>query len=210
MAEPFLIPAEPARAEIRVLNSRFIASIAPAPSVAAARAFIAGVRAEMPDASHHVYAYVIGYAGTTTLGMSDDGEPPGTAGRPALAVLRGSGMGDIALVVTRYFGGTLLGTGGLVHAYGDAAKAALAIVRRAEKIERRIAELLLPYSAYEQACRLAAAHEGTIVGEAFAADVTLRVQLPLARLVAFTTAIEELTAGEVIVSVDDSDRISES
>lgn len=203
MAEPLLIPAEPARAEIRVLNSRFVASVAPAPSVEAARAVIAGVRAAMPDASHHVYAYVIGHAGTTTLGMSDDGEPPGTAGRPALAVLRGSGLGDIALVVTRYFGGTLLGTGGLVHAYGDAAKAVLAIVRREQKIERRTAELLLPYGAYEQARRLAAAHEGAIVGEAFAADVTLRVRLPLARLAEFTTAITELTAGEVVVSVVD-------
>ncbi len=202
MAELFLIPAEPARAEIRVLNSRFIASIAPAPSVEAARAFVASVRAKMPDASHHVYAYVIGHAGTTTLGMSDDGEPPGTAGRPALAVLRGSGLGDIALVVTRYFGGTLLGTGGLVHAYGDAAKAVLALVPREQKIERRTAELLLPYSAYEQARRLAAAHAGTIESEAFAADVTLRVRLPLAQLAAFTAAIEQLTAGEAVVSVD--------
>ena len=86
--------------------------------------------------------------------MSDDGEPPGTAGRPALAVLRGSGLGDIALVVTRYFGGTLLGTGGLVRAYGDAAKAVLAIAAREEKIERRALRVLLPYSAYEQARRL--------------------------------------------------------
>src|SRR5262249_27232794 len=97
-----LIPAERARAEIRVVNSRFIASAAPTASVEAARAFIAEQRAAMPDASHHVYAYVIGHGATTTLGMSDDGEPSGTAGRPALAVLRGSGLGDVTLVVTRY------------------------------------------------------------------------------------------------------------
>src|SRR3954467_13767905 len=134
---PKLIPASSARTEIRASNSRFIASAAPAATVEAARRFIAGVRAEMPDASHHVYAYIVGHGATTTLSMTDDGEPPGTAGRPVMAVLKGSGLGDVALVVTRYFGGTLLGTGGLVHAYGDAAKAVLTILPRAEKIERR-------------------------------------------------------------------------
>src|ERR671921_1142335 len=94
------------------------------------------IRAEMPDAAHHVYAYIVGHGATTTLGMSDDGEPSGTAGRPVMAVLKGSGLGDVALVITRYFGGTLLGTGGLVRAYGDAAKAVLAILPRTEKIER--------------------------------------------------------------------------
>ncbi|MFN8501193.1 YigZ family protein [Kouleothrix sp.] len=195
-----LVPAAPARAEIRVVNSRFIASIAPAASVDAARAFIAAVRAEMPDASHHVHAYLIGHGATTTLGASDDGEPPGTAGRPTLAVLRGSGLGDTALVVTRYFGGTLLGTGGLVRAYGDAAKAVLAIVPRAEKIERRVLELVVEYGAYEPVRRLAAAHAGSILAEQFAADVTLQVRLPLAQLAAFTRQLEELTAGRARVA----------
>src|SRR5215212_5064220 len=145
------VPAGLAQAEIRAANSRFIASVAPSATVEAARAVIAGIRAEMPDANHHVYAYIIGHGATTTLGMSDDGEPAGTAGRPALAVLRGSRLGDITLVITRYFGGTLLGTGGLVRAYGDAAKAVLAVVPREEKIERRVLELTLPYTAYEPA-----------------------------------------------------------
>src|SRR3954447_8809272 len=131
---PKLIPAGPARTQNRASNSRLIASAPPSATVEAARAFIVGVRAEMPDASHHVYAYIIGHGSTTTMSMTDDGEPPGTAGRPVMAVLRGSGLGDLVIVVTRYFGGTLLGTGGLVRAYGDAAKAVLAILPRAEKI----------------------------------------------------------------------------
>jgi uncharacterized YigZ family protein len=190
------VPAGPARAEIRASNSRFIASVAPSATVEAARAVIAGIRAEMPDATHHVYAYIIGHGATTTLGMSDDGEPAGTAGRPALAVLRGSGLGDITLVITRYFGGTLLGTGGLVRAYGDAAKAVLALVPREEKIERRALELALPYAAYEPARRLVAAHAGSIMAEEFAADVTMRVLLPIAHIAAFTREIEALTAGQ--------------
>jgi uncharacterized YigZ family protein len=193
------IPAGRARTEIRVSNSRFVATAAPAASVEAARAFIAEIRAEMPDASHHVYAYIIGHGATTILGMSDDGEPPGTAGRPALAVLRGSGLGDAVLVVTRYFGGTLLGTGGLVHAYGDAAKAVLAALPRAEKIERRELTVTLSYAAYEPARRLVAAHAGSILGEEFAADVTLRVLLPAAQAAAFGAALGEATSGQAQV-----------
>ncbi|HNP85919.1 MAG TPA: YigZ family protein [Kouleothrix sp.] len=205
MSEPVFVPAAPARTEIRVLNSRFIASIAPATSVEAARTFIANVRADMPDASHHVYAYVIGHGATTTLGTTDDGEPPGTAGRPTLAVLRGSGLGDVVLVITRYFGGTLLGTGGLVRAYSDAAKAVLALVPREEKIERRVLTVLLPYSAYEQARRLLAGQAGSILAEEFATDVTLKVLLPAAHIVAFSTQLEELTAGQALIDVEATD-----
>jgi uncharacterized YigZ family protein len=196
------VPVARARAEIRASNSRFIATAGPAASVEAARAMIAEIRAEMPDASHHVYAYVIGHGATTTLGMSDDGEPSGTAGRPVLAVLRGSGLGDVALVVTRYFGGTLLGTGGLVRAYGDAAKAVLATLPREEKIERHSLTLVLPYAAYEPARRLLASLAGSVIDESFAAQVTLRVLLPLAQVDQFVAAIGELTAGQA--QIDDS------
>jgi uncharacterized YigZ family protein len=194
-----MIPAERARVEIRVVNSRFIGSIAPAASVDAARAFIAEVRAAMPDASHHVYAYVIGHGASTTLGMSDDGEPSGTAGRPVLAVLKGSGLGDAALVVTRYFGGTLLGTGGLVHAYGDAARAVLAAVARAEKIERCALLVRVPYAAYEQARRLVEAHQGVIETEEFTTDVLLLVVIPRAAESSFQAALVNATSGSAAI-----------
>ena len=197
-----LIPAAPARTEIRVVNSRFIASAGPSASVEAGRAFIAGIRAELPDASHHVYAYIVGHGATTTLGMSDDGEPSGTAGRPVMAVLRGSGLGDVVLVVTRYFGGTLLGTGGLVHAYGDAAKAVLALLPRAEKIERRELTISIAYGVFDQTRRLIAAHAGAVVDEAFAAEVTLRVLIPQAQIEPFTAALGAATAGQARVSVE--------
>ena len=205
MTEPqpkLFIPAARTRASIRASNSRFVATAGPAASVEAARAFIAEIRAEMPDATHHVYAYIIGHGATTTLGMSDDGEPSGTAGRPALAVLRGSGLGDAVLVVTRYFGGTLLGTGGLVRAYGDAARAVLAALPRAEKVERRELAVTLPYAAYEPARRLVAAHAGSILGEDFAADVTLRVLLPAAQATAFAVALGEATAGRAHITME--------
>jgi uncharacterized YigZ family protein len=199
-SEARFVPAARARADIRVVNSRFIATAAPAATVEAARSFIAAIRAEMPDASHHVYAYIVGHGATTTLGMSDDGEPSGTAGRPVMAVLRGSGLGDVVLVVTRYFGGTLLGTGGLVHAYGDAARAVLAALPREEKVERRPLVVTLPYAAYELVRRLVAAYAGNIIEESFAADVTMHVLLPLAQVEPFTVAIGEATAGQAQVS----------
>ncbi len=194
------IPSERTRTDIRVSNSRFIASLAPADSVEAARAFIADIRTEMPDASHHVYAYIIGHGATITLGMSDDGEPSGTAGRPVMAVLQGSDLGDVVLVVTRYFGGTLLGTGGLVHAYGDAARAVLAITPREQKIERCILVVTVPYAAYETVRRLAEAHAGSMADETFAADVTLHVLLPVDESEAFTDAVRDATAGQATIT----------
>jgi uncharacterized YigZ family protein len=194
------VPSERARTDMRVSNSRFIATVAPADSVEAARAFIAEIRAEMPDASHHVYAYIIGHGATTTLGMSDDGEPSGTAGRPVLAVLQGSGLGDVALVVTRYFGGTLLGTGGLVRAYGDAAKAVLALVPREQKIARCTLAVTVPYAAYETVRRIAEAHAGSMADETFAADVMLHVLLPVAEAQAFSDAVREATAGQARIA----------
>ncbi len=110
-SERYPIPATFARTEIRVINSRFIGSADYTPTVDDAKAFIARIREEFPDATHHVYAFLAGYGASVTAGMSDDGEPSGTGGRPMLAVLQGSGLGDITVVATRYFGGTLLGTG---------------------------------------------------------------------------------------------------
>src|SRR5947209_14285779 len=117
MTPAYLIPTATTRIEQEVSRSHFIATLAKVESVAAARAFIASIRAEMPDASHHVYAFKVGYGSSVNEGLSDDGEPSGTSGPPVLAVLRGTDIGDVVLVVTRYFGGTKLGTGGLSRAY---------------------------------------------------------------------------------------------
>jgi len=191
------VPAHAVREEIRASNSRFIASLAPAESVVEARAYIATIRAEMPDATHHVYAYVIGHGATTTLGMSDDGEPSGTAGRPALAVLNGSGMGDVVVVVTRYFGGTLLGTGGLVHAYGDAVRAVVASVPRIEKIARQQCVLVMSYALYEGVKRTLAQYDHHIDDEEFAGDVTMTVTLRVADVGNIRTILIEQTAGQI-------------
>jgi uncharacterized YigZ family protein len=199
------IPAKETRVEILVVNSRFIASAAPAFSVEQAKAFIARMKEEFADASHNVPAYLIGHGASVTAHCSDAGEPSGTAGRPALAVLQGSGLGDIVVVVTRYFGGTKLGTGGLVRAYTDATKAVLEALPRAEKIPTHTVMFSLPYTYLEQARLLVAAQRGQILDETFAADVTVTARFLVERFDAFQAALRELTRGSVEALIIETD-----
>jgi len=120
----YLTLAHPASAEIEAKRSRFRCDVAPVTSEEAARAFIEEVRTGTRDARHHCTAFVLGPDAATER-SNDDGEPSGTAGAPMLDVLRGRGLTDVVAVVTRWFGGTLLGTGGLIRAYGDAVSAAV-------------------------------------------------------------------------------------
>lgn len=193
----YRVPAGTARIEHEVSRSRFIATLGNAESVEAARAFIHERRAEMPDATHHVYAFKVGYGSSITEGVSDDGEPTGTAGPPVLAVLRGADVGDAVLVVTRYFGGIKLGTGGLVRAYGDAARAVIGVMVTQEKIEQRRIGLTLPYPLYERVKRIAGQYEASLDAEEFGAEVTLYLTLPLTALELFTAAIRDLSAGRI-------------
>ncbi|MCC7450424.1 MAG: YigZ family protein [Anaerolineae bacterium] len=193
----YRVPATTTRIENEVNRSRFIATLANVPTVEAAREFIASIRAEMPDANHHVYAFKVGYGASIIEGLSDDGEPSGTAGPPVMAVLRGADIGDTALVVTRYFGGIKLGTGGLVRAYSDAARAVIAATPIHEKIERCQLGLTLPYALYERIKIIAAAHDATIDDETFEADVTLYLTMPVESIDPFTAAIREISAGKL-------------
>jgi uncharacterized YigZ family protein len=201
MSNRYLIPAQETRIEIRVSNSRFIATLAPTFSIEAARAFIERVKTEFSDASHHVPAFVIGHGPSVTAHCNDDGEPSGTAGRPALAVLQGSGLGDAAVVVTRYFGGAKLGTGGLVRAYGDAVRAVLEVAPRAEKAPTHTALLAVPYHLFEQVKLLIEAENGRILDETFAADITLTIQFTVEQFPVFQEALQELSHGSLTAEI---------
>ncbi|MEZ4593854.1 MAG: YigZ family protein [Chloroflexota bacterium] len=208
MANRYPIPAKEARAEIEVKNSRFVATAVPAFTVEEAREFIARIKTEFSDATHNVPAFLIGFGNSVTAHANDDGEPSGTAGRPILAVLQGSGLGDIAVVVTRYYGGTKLGTGGLVRAYGDAAKAVLEILPRAEKVPTHTTMLALPYNLLEQVRLLVGAWNGRILDEEFAADITMTMQFTTSKFPGFQDALRELSHGslaaEIIETNDDT------
>lgn len=189
------IPKARTRVETRASNSRFIATIDMAPTMRAAQDFLREMRAEMPDATHHVYAFRIGYGASVSEALSDDGEPAGTSGPPTMAVLRGADIGDVALVITRYFGGTKLGTGGLVQAYTESAKAALAACERVQKIERIGLRVCVPYAVLERARRILVDNECLLDSEEFAADITLLFRAPADRLAEIDRVFTNLTAG---------------
>ena len=194
-SERRVIPAREARSEIKVINSRFIATAAPVFTVDEAKALIARVKSEFSDATHNVPAYIIGHGNSIIAHCHDDGEPSGTAGRPALAVLRGSGLGDVVVVVTRYFGGTKLGTGGLVRAYGDAVRSVLAGLPHALKVATHTVVVTIPYSYFERTQRLVAAYAGQMIGQAFSVEVTLTLRFAVERLPAFQGALREMSNG---------------
>jgi uncharacterized YigZ family protein len=193
----YYVPARETRIEIRVSNSRFIATATPVFHVDEANAFVARIKDEFPDATHNVPAYLVGHGASVTAHCTDDGEPSGTAGRPALAVLQGSGLGDIGVVVTRCFGGTKLGTGGLVRAYGDAVREVLAVLPRAEKVFAHRVAVTIPYALYERVRLAVDACNGQIVGEEFAAQVTLTAHFTEHHLSEFQTMVQELSAGAI-------------
>jgi len=201
MTKPYLVPLTEIRREQMVVNSRFIATLAPAFSIDEARTFMARIRKEFSDASHNVPVYIIGGGNTVTEYFSDDGEPSGTSGKPALAVLRGSGLGDAVLVVTRYFGGTLLGTGGLVKAYTEAAQSVVNIVERGRRVSVHVAMAAIPYNLLERVRLLVAKNSGRVLGEDYAGDITLTLQFPEENYAAFQTDLQELSAGKIQAEV---------
>ena len=195
------VPAHEIRRELMVSNSRFIATLAPVFTVEEAKAFVARIKAEFADASHNVPAYLVGHGDSVIAHCTDAGEPSGTAGRPALAVLRGSGLGDAAVVVTRYFGGTKLGTGGLVRAYSEAVRLVVEAAPRAEKVLSHTVMLGFPYNLVERIRRLVAAQHGEILDEDFAAEVTLTARFPVEHLPAFQEALLEMSNGVLKVEI---------
>lgn len=200
-ASRYPVPAGEFRQTEEISRSRFITTIAPAPTVDAAEAFIARIRAEFPDATHNCWAYVVGPPGSTArIGMSDDGEPHGTAGKPMLGMLLHGGTGDTVAVVTRYFGGTKLGTGGLVRAYGGCVQRALAAMPREERVERVTLGVTADYASLAAVQAAAAAHEAEVVEQVFDADVTIVLRVPVERREAFTAAVLDATRGRATVA----------
>ncbi|GAM65445.1 protein co-occurring [Vibrio ishigakensis] len=133
-AKPYLIPAEATVFEEEIKKSHFITYLAHTPSIEEAKAFVDSIKVKHADARHNCWAFVAGRPeDSMKWGFSDDGEPSGTAGKPILAQLTGSGVGEIAAVVTRYYGGIRLGTGGLVKAYGGGVQQALKLLSTVEK-----------------------------------------------------------------------------
>ncbi len=195
----YAIPARAARVDLRFKNSKLIGVADRAGSVEEAQAFLRRTREQFPDASHHVYAFAVGHGATVTHGMSDDGEPSGTAGRPVLAVLSGSNIGDVVVVVVRYFGGTKLGTGGLVRAYTETAQEVLAAVPTELKVSRVALDIAAPYE-YLELCKSTVSEAGLIDKENYGADVRLRVLVEEHRVEETRQRLLDLSSGRIRIS----------
>ena len=191
----YLVPAGYGRGEYSEKRSRFIGQIWPVGSEQEALAHLAAVRKEHYDARHTCFAYIIRESGTVRYG--DDGEPQGTAGQPILAVLSGAALTDVCCTVTRYFGGVLLGTGGLVRAYTAAAKAALSDAGAARMAAWQRLRIPCPYPLLERVKRLLEQHEAVIDRTDYGADAALEVLVRADRDAAFRSALRELSAGAV-------------
>lgn len=195
----YQIPTGFAEAELVEKRSRFIGQVWPVESEAEARARIEETKKKHYDARHNCWCYRIREGGVERY--SDDGEPQGTAGQPMLNVFQREGVTNVCCVVTRYFGGVLLGAGGLVRAYTQSAKDALdaagvSVVRRWVE-----ATVPCPYSFFER-LRLEAEALGGVLGEVeYAADVTVHVLLPEEQVERFSARVTELTAGGAACTV---------
>ncbi len=200
-----ILPARETSISFKVANSTFNTTAAPAFSVDEAKEFIHRIRDQHPNATHNVPLYIIGHPPSVIEHSSDDGEPAGTAGRPALAVLRGSGFGDIVVVITRYFGGTKLGTGGLVKAYSDSMRELLAALPRAEKISTTTTQFTVPYPLYSQIQRTIDIHNGEILRQDFKLDVSLEIRFRSDGFEQFQDEVLTITNGGIIVSPSEID-----
>jgi uncharacterized YigZ family protein len=197
----YKIPAKLYRTEEIIKRSRFIATVAHASTIEDVKTFISLIKNEFQDASHNCWAYVTGPPGDTArVGMSDDGEPRGTAGKPILSVLLHSEIGEIVAVVTRYFGGTKLGTGGLVRAYSGSVKNALAGLSIKEKRDVITLTAILDYSKIIAVRQMIDSFNSEIIEAKYEADVSFKIELPKNNEESFTRAITNLTGGEVLIT----------
>lgn len=184
-----------ARTRFTEKKSVFIASCAHVENEAEASAFVYRVKAEFPDARHNVYAYKVGGGGVETVRFSDDGEPKGTAGMPVLDAITKSGIIDVAVVVTRYFGGILLGASGLTRAYSNSATDGIAAAGRVCMVTARTVNMCFSYDRYGKIAKILESYPLLREEPVFTENVNLEVTVPVSKLSQFVAEINDATAG---------------
>lgn len=191
-----LVLKEERQVELIVKKSRFIAIAKTCSDMASVKRIVDQTRQMYPDSTHVVHAAVIG----DQFSYSDDHEPKNTAGRPALEVLKGSGITNIIVLIIRYFGGTLLGTGGLVKAYGDSTKLVLDGIQTEELVEKTGFSVTIGYDMYENIKRLLSAHKASELNEDFGTEITITGLIPLEEYEALGARIADLSNGKRALS----------
>ncbi|KLV05064.1 MULTISPECIES: YigZ family protein [Photobacterium] len=200
-SQPYLIPAQGVVFEEEIKKSRFITYLAHTPTVEAAKAFVQQIKEKHHDARHNCWAFVAGRPeDSMKWGFSDDGEPSGTAGKPILAQLTGSGVGEITAVVTRYYGGIRLGTGGLVKAYGGGVQQALTVLQTKEKIITSELTVSCAYNQLSLVETLMAEYDAQQIDAVYADGVTLTIVLDRRQVDTFCAKLTNRSGGQVEAS----------
>ncbi len=207
LSDRYPVPATIVEVKETIRRSRFVTTVGRAAGRAEALAVVQHVRERFPGATHHCWAFNAGAPSSTAqAGMSDGGEPRGSAGRPMLTVLLNSGVGEVVAVCARYYGGVKLGTGGLARAYADGVKRALEACPRIEKIPTVPILVVVTYDAAERVERVLAALDAIVTERSFAADVRYRVLIRPGRRSALEAAVNDATADRGIVTEDPAQR----
>lgn len=203
MTKSYLIATNDVVDETIVTRSRFICYLHPCDSTEKAKELIKASQILHPQANHHCYAFVVGSAQDSQgYGFSDDGEPGGTAGRPMLAVLQGSGIGQVCAIVVRYFGGTKLGTGGLQRAYGGSVRQALTFLQSKTKIAMVHKTLACQYSQVNDILHLLSMVEGKVISQAYQQAVEFELAIPWDKVDSFQQQLQTMSSGQLVLSKD--------
>jgi len=201
MTKPYQVAANNVEHETIVNRSRFICYLAPCTNIDEAKAQVRKYQLEHPQASHHCHAFLTKAADNSLgYGYSDDGEPSGTAGKPMLALLQGSGIGEVCAVVVRYFGGTKLGTGGLQRAYGDSVRQALTFLQSKTKIAMATKTLACQYSQVDDVLHIVNQVEGQVIEQEYLQTVQFKFLIPEAELTLVEHRLQTLSAGKLTLS----------
>lgn len=199
--EPYLVPAEAVSVSEEIKKSRFITYLAPVKGSDNAKLYIQKIRDQHPTARHHCWAFVAGAPNDSQqLGFSDDGEPSRTAGKPMLAQLMGSGVGEIAAVVVRYYGGILLGTGGLVKAYGNGVQQALKILPTRTQVPKSEYHLVCDYAQLAMVEALLLQVDGQILQADYGAEIGLTLLLPTLNAESIADKLRDVSRGALLLS----------
>lgn len=199
MFQPYVTIADYATDEFVERKSRFIGHIAPAKTEEEALAFLARIRAENREARHNVFAYILRESGIKR--MSDDGEPQGTGGVPVLEVLEREGLTDVCVVVTRYFGGVLLGTGGLVRAYSHGAKLAVDAARKMHMNPCTILTMEFGYDWYGKIGYILPQFNAQTLESDFGAVIFMKIMITTDKVPAFLKEVQELSSAQVVPQI---------
>jgi uncharacterized YigZ family protein len=201
LSDSFLTVERSACTEIKIRGSRFIGFAAPVHDKAQAEQHISERAKKYFDATHNCYAYVVGLDPSVQFRYNDDGEPAGTAGKSILDVIQGRNLTQVVCVVTRYFGGTKLGTGGLVRAYGQCARETLDASRVIERFQMKRIGLRFPYPLTGSVMQILSKYHAAIRDTRYGEDTELDVEVRLSQASILTEALRENSGGRVLIQI---------